>query len=58
MLSGNCPTREFREWGIIVRHFPRVRIDQHLRVTVGTPAKCVLPMEALSHILNQKETSR
>jgi len=29
-----------REHGILVRHFSQPRIDQHLRISIGTPAQC------------------
>lgn len=50
--------RKLRERRIIVRHFQRPRISQHLRVTVGTPAECATLVEALSNILNEKESIR
>ena len=40
-----------RERSIIVRHFKAARIDQFLRITVGTDAQCVLLVEALQEIL-------
>jgi len=46
---------KLRERSIIVRHFKRARIDQHLRITIGAPAECAALLDALSHILNEKE---
>ncbi|EXI77850.1 MAG: Histidinol-phosphate aminotransferase [Candidatus Accumulibacter appositus] len=40
-----------RQRGIIVRHFKLPRIDQHLRITVGTDAQCALLVDALREIL-------
>jgi histidinol-phosphate aminotransferase len=40
-----------RERSIIVRHFRQPRIDQHLRITVGTDAQCDALINALSAIL-------
>lgn len=40
-----------RERGIIVRHFSRPRIDQFLRITVGTDAECLTLLDALAQIL-------
>ena len=40
-----------RERGIIVRHFRLPRIDQFLRITVGTDAECAALTEALRGIL-------
>ena len=31
---------KLREHGVLVRHFAQPRIDQHLRISVGTPAQC------------------
>ena len=39
-----------RERGIIVRHFRQQRIDQYLRITVGTPAECDALIEALGDL--------
>jgi histidinol-phosphate aminotransferase len=41
-----------REKHIIVRHFKLPRIDQHLRVTVGTNQECKALINALKEILN------
>lgn len=40
-----------RERGIIVRHFRQPRIDQHLRITVGSPHQCAALIAALREIL-------
>ena len=40
-----------REQGIIVRHFKLPRIDQFLRITVGTDAECKALTEALRDII-------
>ncbi|KAB2969538.1 histidinol-phosphate transaminase [Zoogloea sp.] len=40
-----------RERSIIVRHFKSARIDQFLRITVGTDAQCALLVQALEAIL-------
>lgn len=40
-----------RERGMIVRHFKQSRIDQHLRVTVGTPEQNSALLDALAQIL-------
>ncbi len=39
-----------RERGIIVRHFRQPRIEQYLRITVGTPAECAALIEALGEL--------
>jgi len=40
-----------RERSIIVRHFKAERIDQFLRITVGTDSQCDLLIDALRDIL-------
>ncbi|KRC82958.1 Histidinol-phosphate aminotransferase [compost metagenome] len=41
-----------RERSIIVRHFRNERIDQFLRITVGTEAQCELLLKALAEVLS------
>jgi histidinol-phosphate aminotransferase len=41
-----------RQCGIIVRHFNLPRIDQHLRITIGTDAQCERLLQALRKILS------
>ena len=41
-----------RERRILVRHFKQLRIDNHLRITVGTQAECEALVDALRHILS------
>jgi len=43
--------RQLRERAIIVRHFRLPRIDQFLRITVGTDAQCAALVQALAAIL-------
>jgi len=40
-----------RERAIIVRHFKQPRIEQFLRITMGTDAQCERLVEALREIL-------
>ncbi len=42
---------ELRKRAIIVRHFRQPRIDQYLRITVGTDAQCGILVGALREIL-------
>ncbi len=42
---------ELRQRGVIVRHFRQPRIDQHLRITIGTDQECEALIEALKEIL-------
>ena len=43
-----------RERGIIVRHFRQPRIEQFLRITVGTDEQTGLLLAALADILNAR----
>lgn len=43
--------QRLRERSIIVRHFKAPRIDQYLRITVGTDAECRTLVQALADIL-------
>ena len=40
-----------RKRAIIVRHFKAPRIDQFMRITVGTDAQCATLVQALHEIL-------
>ncbi|HLW03971.1 MAG TPA: histidinol-phosphate transaminase [Azoarcus sp.] len=40
-----------RERAILVRHFAKLRIDQHLRISVGTDEECAALVHALKEIL-------
>lgn len=40
-----------REKRILVRHFKQPRIDQHLRISVGTPAQCTALVDACRALL-------
>lgn len=44
--------RRLRDQGILVRHFQIPRIDQYLRITVGTPAQCTRLCETLQTIID------
>jgi histidinol-phosphate aminotransferase len=43
---------ELREQGLIVRHFNKPRIDQFLRITVGTPKENQLLVDSLATVLS------
>lgn len=43
--------RGLRERAVLVRHFAQPRIDQFLRISIGTPAECEALLEALDSIL-------
>jgi histidinol-phosphate aminotransferase len=43
--------QQLREQSIIVRHFRLPRIDQYLRITVGTDDQCAVLVRALAEIL-------
>jgi histidinol-phosphate aminotransferase len=40
-----------RDQGIIVRHFSSPRIEEFLRITIGTDAQCDMLIQALSKII-------
>jgi histidinol-phosphate aminotransferase len=44
---------ELRKRKVIVRHFKQPRIDQHLRITLGSDAQCQALVDALTEILEQ-----
>ncbi|AHV91122.1 histidinol-phosphate transaminase [Bordetella holmesii] len=50
--DGGQLAAQLRERNIIVRHFKRPRIDQFLRITVGTDADCSSLIAALKTLLN------
>ncbi|WP_018610144.1 histidinol-phosphate transaminase [Uliginosibacterium gangwonense] len=49
--DGLALAQALRARGIIVRHFKLPRIDQHLRISVGTEEECQLLTTALAEIL-------
>lgn len=46
-LEGAYIQQALREQGVLVRHFQQPRIEQFLRITVGTPEQCATLMAAL-----------
>lgn len=44
---------QLRERSIIVRYFNKARIDQYLRITIGTPEECEALVTALKEILGK-----
>jgi histidinol-phosphate aminotransferase len=42
--------QRLRDGGILVRHFSKPRIEQFLRISVGTPAQCAALVEALQRL--------
>ncbi len=50
-LRGTQLAAALRRRSIIVRHFKLPRIDQHLRITIGTDAQCTALVSALREIL-------
>ena len=42
---------ELRQRKVIVRHFKLPRIDQHLRISIGTDAQCQALVDALKEII-------
>ncbi len=49
--DGAALTQALRERAIIVRHFNKPRIDQYLRITIGTADECQALVDALKEIL-------
>ena len=50
-MDGVETAARLRERNIIVRHFRQPRIDQHLRISIGTDAECRALVEALRAIV-------
>ncbi|WP_345797711.1 histidinol-phosphate transaminase [Castellaniella sp. MT123] len=44
--------QRLRDQGILVRHFQAPRIDQYLRITVGTPEQCARLCDTLKTVLS------
>jgi histidinol-phosphate aminotransferase len=49
--DGSALAAGLRDRGILVRHFAQPRIDQFLRISVGTPVQCEMLVEALRVLL-------
>ncbi|MCD0501926.1 histidinol-phosphate transaminase [Bordetella petrii] len=54
--DGAALAAALRDRSIIVRHFKHPRIDQFLRITVGTDAQCSRLLEALAAIVAKPDT--
>lgn len=52
-LQADALRKQLREQSIIVRHFRLPRIEQYLRITVGTDAECESLVEALADIIGK-----
>lgn len=50
-VAGATLAAQLRDRAILVRHFKRPRIENHLRITVGTDAECDRLLEVLHEIL-------
>jgi histidinol-phosphate aminotransferase len=48
---------QLRSDGILVRHFPVGRIDNHLRISVGTDEECDLLLRAVRTIIDGSHRS-
>jgi histidinol-phosphate aminotransferase len=51
-ISANIIFKELREKGILVRHFNKPRIDNYLRISIGTDKEMDTVLLALKEILN------
>ena len=52
VVEGGVLHRKLREKKVLVRHFARPRIEQYLRITVGTDEQCGALLAALKAILS------
>ncbi|MGI4815769.1 MAG: histidinol-phosphate transaminase [Janthinobacterium lividum] len=50
-MAGAALAAALREKAVLVRHFRSPRIENYLRITVGTDAQCAALMQALAEIL-------
>jgi histidinol-phosphate aminotransferase len=50
--DGSSLHQTLRERGIIVRHFKTARIEQYLRITIGTDEQMDALLSALNEILS------
>ena len=50
-ISGGVLYKKLKENGILVRHFDAPRIDNWLRITIGTPEQMQALMDAVDKIL-------
>ncbi len=51
--AGAAIAASLRERGVLVRHFKLPRIEQYLRISIGTPAQCGRLVQALDEVLGQ-----
>lgn len=51
-MKGEQLFSELRRKNICVRHFSKPRIDDYLRITIGTPEQMAAVVKALGEILN------
>lgn len=56
--DGALLQQELRARSVIVRHFAKPRIDQYLRISIGTDAECDALIAALSDILSRNSDLR
>ncbi len=49
--DGKALATALRERAVLVRHFASARIDQYLRISIGTPEQCSTLVDALREIL-------
>ncbi len=43
-----------RAWAVLVRHFRQPRIEQWLRISIGSDAQCATLVEALGAVLRER----
>ena len=52
-LGGKELYLKLKDEGILVRHFDKERINDYLRITIGTPEQMEIFIQKLSKIINQ-----
>jgi len=55
--SGAELAAQLRKRDVLVRHFAKPRIDDYLRITIGTDAECDKLVEALAEILSVRKST-
>jgi histidinol-phosphate aminotransferase len=53
-FPGAALAKELRDRAVLVRHFAKPRIDDYLRISIGTDAECDKLIAAIDDILSQK----
>ena len=54
-LDGGLLYEELKKKGVLVRHFTKKKIEDFLRITIGTPEEMAVLLEKLSEILKEQK---